>query len=363
MDIKDDAQGKLGQAPAGAADESGSTLQHVSMSEALHRAQSHLAGKETLRFLLISSKYLKAGLEPRSFVPMLRKGTIDVIVASPALLDIDLGLSGPDRGRRPQRSSNPKGETRGFVRIHDVAMERRIIHYPRHFVSQIITASKFQKVAASATIARLLGGYIKEREKILDEPPGLLSTAYDVGAPLYIPDVLNSEFGSVIAGEALNGNRLGHDPTLDINEVAGLLLESGQFDDGCLVLSLGGGKPLRFVLRSSRFLQETLGIREPPCHSAFVLTESRDRFLYPDSEARRGAEKRLKRSLTGFVAESTATEAARALTQATEELPDRPPRILEDQRENIWERLRKAHVEATALKNWPPIKMKFPGKG
>lgn len=316
-----------------------------------------------MRFLLISSKYLNAGLDPRSLVPILRKGAIDVIIASPVLIDVDLGLSGPGGGRRPNRGTDSKGEARGLLLIHDVPMERRIVQYPRHFVSLIITASKFQRVTASATITRNLGRYIKEREKLLNETPGLLSTAYELGIPVYVPDIMASELGNVISGQTLDGNRLGHDPALDINEVAGLILESRDPDTGCLVLSLGGGTPLRFVLRSSKYLQETLGIRELLCQSAFILTESGDRLFHPDAVSGQGPKERLTESLSGFAAESGADEAVESLSRMVEALPDRPPRSLEDQREGIWERLRKAHVEATALKKWPPLKMKFPGLG
>jgi deoxyhypusine synthase len=363
MDLSESERSR-GEDPQGPGQSDGETLRRVSLTDVLENARPLLTREGSMRFLLISSKYLNAGLNPRSLVPILRKGAIDVIIASPILLDVDLGLSGPGGGRRPNRGTDSKGEARGLLLIHDVPMERRIVQYPRHFVSLIITASKFQRVTASATITRNLGRYFKEREKLLKESPGLLSTAYELGIPVYVPDIMASELGNVISGQALDGNRLGHDPALDINEVAGLMLESRDPDSGCVVLSLGGGTPLRFVLRSSRYLQETLGIRELLCQSAFIFTESEDRLLHPDTDSRRRSSKeRLTESLSGYAAASEADEAVESLSRMMEALPDRPPRNLEDQREGIWERLRKAHVEATALKNWPPLKMKFPGLG
>lgn len=350
------------------------------LAEAVESLRPVLTAEGTIRFLLVASKALTSGLEPADLTPLIEQGLADLVIASPSIVDADLGLSGGDGGRRPIR--DPKeSEGRGLVLVHDAPLEKRLLLYPRHFLAQIMTAASFQKVTSAATILRLVGHYLKERDRLLDRPSGLLVAAEDAGVPVFVPDLMNSVFGNVVAGQVLAGNRLGQDPGLDLNELASFLLETRRPDVGCLLISLGGGKPLRFTLRAFRYLKDTLGIRDARCQTAFIAGDpDAERFLTDPFLAGETAE-----SLEGAdgsvnagersgddaavcvprlqTVPCGAPEAVRTLTRLAGEVGKKEPKRLEDQREEFLERLRRAHVEATTLKHWPPIKVKFPGRG
>ena len=347
-------------------DRRSSSLAEVSLDDVPGILSPALSRETVLRFLCISRDVLLGGLDPRSLLPLVTSGAVDVLFISPLLLDLDLGLGhpGPARERPTARSPKTGNEGRGLLLLRDVTMDRRLLHHPHHYVPMIFTAPPFQKIMPTATVCRLLGLYLKERERILSEPAGLLSAAHDAGAPVYTPYVMSSRIGKIIAGLALDGNRLTPDPALDLNEAAGLVLESRRPGKGCLLISFGGGESLAFVLRAAQHVQETLGIRSAPHEDTTLLLVDP-----PDSlPGRSSPVEVLKRegyasSYKAYRSVSPAADAVRVVSEAAAAWPRPSPRNLEDERDDIWERLRKAHVEATALKGWTPIKMKFPGRG
>ncbi|MBU1699314.1 MAG: deoxyhypusine synthase family protein [Candidatus Eisenbacteria bacterium] len=325
--------------------------------------QNELSRTERLRFLLISRKALIDECAPFDVIPLLKAGVFDAIIASPLLLQLELGL-------HPQMSNGDPApvasiqEARGVLWLHDVAIEKRLLSNPRAVSSYLLSSPPFQHIMPSSALSQKLGRYLKEKERLLKEPESLLSVAYTLGVPILTPYLIASQLGKLLAALALGGNRLTHDPAIDLNEMAGMIHESQQSGAGSLFVSLCGSGPLWFVLRTLQFLDTSLGIKTDQARILTLLADScikRDLKETPSVQILK--EEAPSKIFSAYITNMPSREIMAQLDELASALPERAPRSLENHREDLVERLRKSHMEATTLKRWPPLRMRFPKRG
>jgi deoxyhypusine synthase len=300
--------------------------------------------------LLLSRAAYGAGLRPADLIPALSAHAADLVVSSTRLLEVELGLDQPP---------GPKEDRKGLVRLQDVTVERRHLRDPVAFTVALITSTPFQRILASSVLCGLLGRYLGERERLLGEPASLLSTAAGLGVPVFVPYLMASTFGMLLAAQTLDGNRLTHDASLDLNELAAILL-AALGDGGSLhVVALGGQGPLWFLLRALRHLREGLGLDVPTGGLHLFLCEPRQ----PPSDRAESLRLLREEGASGLGSVNLVDGPPAKVLEHLAALQRPGPRRLADEREDLVERLRKVHVEATALKMLPRFRLRLPGLG
>ena len=131
----------------------------------------------------------------------------------------------------------------------------------------------------------LAGGYVKAREKALGiGRRSILSTAHDLGVPIYTSSPGDSSIGLNVAAMSLLGNKLVFDPSIDVNETTALVYDAKRSDRRSGVLILGGGSPKNFVLQTEPQIQEVMGLEEKGHDFYLQFTDAR-----PDTGGLSGA--------------------------------------------------------------------------
>jgi deoxyhypusine synthase len=226
-----------------------------------------------------------AGLGMSCLIPLMEAGFIDWMVSTGANLYHDthfaLGLS--------MHQGSPfvddiKLREDGIVRIYDILFEYDVLLSTDQFYVKLIGGEEFQRPMGTAEFHYLVGKYLTEREKTLNQHKSVLSTAYQCGIPVYTSSPGDSSIGMNIAGMALKGNKLVIDPNQDVNETTSIVLDAKKGGGLSGVLMLGGGSPKNFVLQTEPQLQEVLGIQEKGHDFYLQFTDAR-----PDTGGLSGA--------------------------------------------------------------------------
>jgi deoxyhypusine synthase len=226
-----------------------------------------------------------AGLGMSSLIPLMEAGFIDWMVSTGANLYHDthfaLGLS---MHQGSPFVDDVKLRKEGIVRIYDILFEYDVLLSTDQFYVKLISGEEFQRPMGTAEFHYLVGKYLAEREKALNQQKSVLSTAYQCGIPVYTSSPGDSSIGMNIAGMALKGNKLVIDPNVDVNETTSIVLHAKTHGGLSGVLILGGGSPKNFVLQTEPQLQEVLGIQEKGHDYYLQFTDAR-----PDTGGLSGA--------------------------------------------------------------------------
>ena len=228
-----------------------------------------------------------AGLGASAIIPLIKAGFVDWIVATGANLYHDLhhALNLPlFRGSPFVR--DPQLRKVGVVRIYDILLDYNdVLMQTDHILRQILMQPEFQHEMGTAELHWLLGKYCAQFEKQTGlKDASLLAAAYRAGVPCFCPSPGDSTIGMNVAGVELRGSKLRINPSRDVNESTGIVLDAKLNGRRTGVVLVGGGSPKNFTLQTEPQIQEVLRIKETG-HDLFIqFTDAR-----PDTGGLSGA--------------------------------------------------------------------------
>lgn len=228
-----------------------------------------------------------AGLGSAAIVPLINAGFVDWIVATGANLyhDMHHAMNMPLYRGSPF-SPDPELRRMGVVRIYDILLEYNdVLMATDHVLRQILMQPEFQHEMGTAELHYLLGKYCNEFEKQTGrQNSSVLAAAYRAGVPCYCPSPGDSTIGMNIAGLELRNNGLKINPSRDVNETTGIVLDAKRAGMKTGTILIGGGSPKNFTLQTEPQIQEVLRVKEEG-HDYFVqFTDAR-----PDTGGLSGA--------------------------------------------------------------------------
>lgn len=241
----------------------------------------------------LSGALTPAGLSS-VLTPMLRHGFIDYVSSTGANLyhdlhfDLDLPLY---RGQSEVTTgaADVKLREEGIIRVYDVLFPADVLYKTDEWVTRAMQAPELAgKRLGTSGLHDAIGKYALETARQLGvEKPSLLATAHELGVPVYSPSPGDSTIGlnlaALWAGDPERAPFV--DPSIDVTEMAALVLDAKRHEDGTsAVVIFGGGAPKNFLLQTEPQLQEILGIAEKG-HDYFIqITDAR-----PDTGGLSGA--------------------------------------------------------------------------
>jgi deoxyhypusine synthase len=293
-----------------------------------------------------------AGLGRSVFIPLIRAGFVDWIVSTGANLYHDahygLGLA-LHQGTHEVDDRILRQE--GVVRIYDILFDYEVLLETDAYLREVMASPEFDREMSTAELHHLLGKYLAAREDELGVTDTcVLSTAYRCGVPCYVSSPGDSSIGMNVAELWLRGKGPRIDVSRDVNETAAIVYATKKSGGASGVLILGGGSPKNFMLQTEPQIQEVLGLDEAG-HDYFVqITDAR-----PDTGGLSGATpgeavswgKVDPEKLPGTVVvygDSTIVAPLLTAYALTRRAP-RPLRRLYERREEMLDRLRRAHAE------------------
>jgi len=228
-----------------------------------------------------------AGLGSAVIVPLVKAGFVDWIVSTGANLyhDIHHALNMP-LFRGSPFSPDPELRKMGVVRIYDILLDYNdVLMATDHVLRQILMQPEFQHEMGTTELHYLLGKYCAEFEtKTGRENSSVLAAAYRAGVPCFCPSPGDSTIGMNVAGLELRRNGLRINPSRDVNESTGIILDAKRAGLKTGTLLIGGGSPKNFTLQTEPQIQEVLRVKEEG-HDYFIqFTDAR-----PDTGGLSGA--------------------------------------------------------------------------
>jgi deoxyhypusine synthase len=232
---------------------------------------------ETTVGMSLTGAMTPAGIGMSCLIPLMEAGFVDWIISTGANLYHDahfaLGLA-LHRGRHD--ADDVELRDKGVVRIYDIFFDYDVLLSTDAFVREVSARDEFQRPMSSAEYHYLLGGYLREREKALGlSKRSVLSTAHELGVPIYTSSPGDSSIGMNVAEQALAGSKLRFDVSADVNETAAIVLEAKRTGGRSGVLIVGGGSPKNFMLQTEPQIQEVLGIDEKGHDYFLQMTDAR----------------------------------------------------------------------------------------
>jgi len=237
--------------------------------------------------LSLAGAMTPGGLGASALIPLIKAGFVDWIVSTGANLyhDMHHALNLPLYRGSPHLR-DPELRKVGVVRIYDILLDYNdVLMQTDHVLRRILMQPEFQKEMGTAELHWLLGKYCArfERQTGLKDV-SLLAAAYRAGVPCFCPSPGDSTIGMNVAGLELRGSRLRVNPSRDVNESTGIVLDAKRSGRRTGVLLIGGGSPKNFTLQTEPQIQEVLRIREAG-HDYFIqFTDAR-----PDTGGLSGA--------------------------------------------------------------------------
>jgi deoxyhypusine synthase len=316
-----------------------------------------LAGRGTVGMSLTGA-LTPAGLGMSTVIPLIEAGFVDWIVSTGANLYHDAHFAlGFSMHRGNPRADDVELRERGVVRIYDIFFDYRVLLRTDLFIREVSIRPEFQRPMSTAEYHHLLGGYVRERERVLGlTRRSLLGVAHEHAVPVYTSSPGDSSIGMNVAELALDGRALRFDVSADVNETAAIVLDAKRGGGTSGVLIVGGGSPKNFVLQTEPQIQEVLGIDERGHDYYLQLTDAR-----VDTGGLSGATPgeavswgkvdpdRLPDAVVAYVDSTIGLPLLAAYALAR--VPRRPPKRLYDRRTELMERLRTAYREARAFRD------------
>jgi len=331
-------------------------------------AERMLAGNGTVG-LSLTGALTPAGLGMSTVIPLLEAGFVDWIVSTGANLyhDAHFALGFSMHSGRPHVDDVELRED-GVVRIYDIFFDYRVLLRTDAFIRQVSARPEFQRMMSSAEYHHLLGGYLRERERVLGlSRKSVLSVAHDLEVPIYTSSPGDSSIGMNVAELALAGYQLRYDVSADVNETTSIVLDAKRGGGTSGVLIIGGGSPKNFVLQTEPQIQEVLGIDERGHDYYLQITDAR-----PDTGGLSGATPAEAVSW-GKVDPDRLPDAVVAYMDSTIGFPllasyalakvaPREPKHLFARRGELMDRLREAYQQARAFRDERASASKLPGE-
>jgi len=235
--------------------------------------------------MTLSGALTPAGLGGSSIIPLIEQGMVDWIVSTGANLYHDTHFA---LGKSLHKGSPFVNDTvlraDGIVRIYDVLFSYDVLLDTDRFYYELMFVEEFQRTMGTAEFHYLVGKYLAAREETLGvSGMSLLVAAYRADVPVYTSSPGDSSIGMNVAAAAMKGGRCVIDPSIDVNETAGIVYDATRHGHSAVVI-FGGGSPKNFMLQTEPHIQEVLGLEESG-HSYFLqFTDAR-----PDTGGLSGA--------------------------------------------------------------------------
>ncbi len=257
------------------------------LQEACHLFTRRMLEPDVTVGMSLAGALTPAGLGSSAVIPLIKAGFVDWIVSTGANLyhDMHHAMNLPlFRGSPHVR--DPELRKVGVVRIYDILLDYNdVLMQTDHILRQILMQPEFQREMGTAELHHLLGKYCAEFERQTGlKDASVLAAAYRAGVPCFCPSPGDSTIGMNVAGTELRGNRLRVNPSRDVNETTGIVLDAKLHGRKTGVVLVGGGSPKNFTLQTEPQIQEVLRIPEAG-HDMFIqFTDAR-----PDTGGLSGA--------------------------------------------------------------------------
>ncbi len=292
-----------------------------------------LARPEALVGITIDATLAPGGTAIASLVPLLRAGHVDWMAVSGTNLYFDaLHALGKThlRGSLAQDSAYEHSGGEVFIKRCDR-------QDADHRLREILSGPDFQRPMGSAALHDLLGRHLRAEEKDLGvEFPSLITTAHELGVPVYNPSPADNPLGSLVAGLAEVGNRLSIDTNRDLNQIAAIVNAAGK--SPCAIWCLGRGSAANFGLSGPGHLRRILGAHATAAFYEVRLLMAGRAHALPTTPPDQGRELRLSTDLSIAMP----LLAAYVLDRAT----PRPLKRLGGRRDEMLDRLRQDNLES-----------------
>jgi deoxyhypusine synthase len=228
-----------------------------------------------------------AGLGASVVIPLIKAGFVDWIVATGANLyhDMHHALNFPLYRGSPH-TNDIDLRRMGVVRIYDILLDyNTVLMATDDILRKILRQPEFQMEMGSAQLHYMLGKYCAEFEKELGlKDVSMLAAAYRAGVPCFTSSPGDSTIGMNIAGLELEGSKLRVNPSIDVNETTGIVLDTKRRKYKSGVILVGGGSPKNFTLQTEPQIQEVLRVKEMGHDYFLQFTDAR-----PDTGGLSGA--------------------------------------------------------------------------
>jgi deoxyhypusine synthase len=307
-------------------------------------ASRALARPGTVLGLTIDAALMPGGVAISTLVPLLQGGYIDWIATTGDNLFLDaLFALGLPFYAGPPPDGEPCEPCEGDVFLRRADREKGVER-----LREILSAPDFQSVMGTATLHDRLGAQLRLREKNEGvEFPSLLSTAHELGVPVFNPAPADNPLGTLIADLTLVGNRLSVDASADLSFAAALLNSAAGAGEETALWCLGRGAASGFALQAPRHLETVLAGRKPTAYAARVRMAGRGHPLRPAGRDRPA----------GAIDLALSTDLSVALPLMAAYLLDRvPPRAQKRfgaRREDLIDRLRQDQLATTLARAVP----------
>ncbi len=257
------------------------------LSDACRLFSEKMLSTQTTVGMSLAGALTPAGLGSSVIIPLIKAGFVDWIVSTGANLyhDMHHALNFPLYRGSPHINDRDLRRV-GVVRIYDILLDyNTVLMATDDLLRKILRQPEFQKEMGTAELHHLLGKYCAEFERELGlKDVSVLAAAYRAGVPCFCPSPGDSTIGMNVAGVELEGNLCRINPSLDVNETTGIVLDTKLRGKKSAVVLVGGGSPKNFTLQTEPQIQEVLRIKEAG-HDYFIqFTDAR-----PDTGGLSGA--------------------------------------------------------------------------
>ncbi len=231
---------------------------------------------DSLIGLSIDATLTSSGASVCSLVPLLEGGYVDWIATTGANLYYDaLYALGVPFVSAPGSAADSYDECPGGVWVR-----RSDRQDGETQLREILSAPDFQGPLSSAQLHHHIGAHLRARAKTLGiEHPALLTAAHDLGVPVFNASMTDSPLGTLIAGLALDGNRLTIDASVDLNQAAAILNQGLTSDGWRTAWCIGRGAAASFLLGLPAHLGMILGLPQAPSYALRIRMAGRAHTL------------------------------------------------------------------------------------
>jgi deoxyhypusine synthase len=315
------------------------------LAEATRRlARTGMARPGTVVGLTIDATLVPGGVAVSSLVPLLQGGYVDWIATTGINLFHDaLFALGTPFYRDRVSDRGPLEECEGGVYLSHEDRARGIAR-----LREILSTPDFQSPMGTAPLHDRLGEHLRSREKVGGlEYPSLLSTAHELGVPIFNPAPADNPLGTLIADLTLVGNRLALDASADLNLAAALLNSAVGGDESTVIWCLGRGAASNFGLQVPEHLQTVWGGRRSTAYAVRVRMAGRGHPLPESGPAA------VEAAPVDFALSTDLSVALPLMTAyLLDRVPPRPLKRLGSRRADLIDRLRVDQLQA-ALRRAP----------
>ena len=266
------------------------------LREACHLFTKRMLEDDVTIGVSLTGALTPAGLGIAALIPLMEHGFIDWMTSTGANLyhDTHFGI-GLSMHIGTPFADDVELRDQGIVRIYDIFFDYEVLLKTDAFFRTVIAAPEFQRTMSTAEFHYRVGKYVRQRERVLGlSRRSVLSTAYELGVPIYTSSPGDSSIGMNVAAMALQNNQLAFDVSRDVNETAAIVLgakakgaagtsATGTSGKSAIVI-IGGGSPKNFMLQTEPQIQEVLGISEKGHDYFLQITDAR-----PDTGGLSGA--------------------------------------------------------------------------